>query len=469
MKLTKEVNIYNEYGESFKSRDLQIRALSEKLMIVASDSEIKKLTDGKITLYSQMSKIEQNAKRIELSVSDVKKTAEGAAEDAVETVKKNVISYISLSSETAKISARKIELEGAITANGTFKINTDGNMVATGGEIAGIKIENNRIVGASADGKLNGYMAGPQYWNGSVFARVTENIGTEENPKWRARSTLYYDGKAEFANLKVDGYGYLNLYSDIKIYDDNEIAIEGDSNPKYAKARVKNSYFAIVNNVEVKRDNYYEYDDGWVAAIYQDSNQNGTVRCVKPQEATTRYAEMRGENISATGNLTIKGKKNRAVDTDGYGTILQYCYEMVSPMFGDIGNGTTDENGICYIYTDDRFRETVGENMKYYVFLQIEGEGNAYIKEKKPEYFVVTGSPNMKFAWEIKCRQKGYDYERLDVFDETSGIEEKQLMTQETWKAMENLAYVSNMTNGLMLQYDDCMDEQERMIDENYN
>ena len=43
------------------------------------------------------------------------------------------------------ISADAINLEGVITANGRFQINTDGSMIATGGTIGGLKIQNGGI------------------------------------------------------------------------------------------------------------------------------------------------------------------------------------------------------------------------------------------------------------------------------------------------------------------------------------
>lgn len=114
--------------------------------------------------------------------------------------------------------------------------------------------------------------------------------------------------------------------------------------------------------------------------------------------------------------LSVSGSKNRIVTTKNYGKCLQYCYEMPSPMFGDIGEATTDENGECYLFLDDIFQETVTTSIEYQVFLQKEGQGDIWIEEKTEQYFVVKGTPNLKFAWEIKAKQKDYEYERLESF-----------------------------------------------------
>ena len=130
-------------------------------------------------------------------------------------------------------------------------------------------------------------------------------------------------------------------------------------------------------------------------------------------------------NTEITGSLSATGSKNRIVKTPNYGDRLQYCYEMTNPMFGDIGEAKTDENGECYLYIDDIFKETVTTNIEYQVFLQKEGQGDVWIEEKNEEYFAVKGTPNLKFAWEIKAKQKEYEYERLKMHEEESDVYEE--------------------------------------------
>lgn len=122
---------------------------------------------------------------------------------------------------------------------------------------------------------------------------------------------------------------------------------------------------------------------------------------------------------SSTGTLTsdsmvATGTKSRKVKTDNYGDRLLYCYETASPYFGDIGTGMTDETGITYIDVDPIFSETIITD-NYCVFLQEEGEGKLYIKEKTPTYFIVAGTPNLKFSWELKSKQKDFPNYRLDT------------------------------------------------------
>lgn len=121
----------------------------------------------------------------------------------------------------------------------------------------------------------------------------------------------------------------------------------------------------------------------------------------------------KGSHVTAEGIYT-SGTKNRIVDTENYGQRLQYCYEMPSPFFGDIGEAETDKNGLCYVQIDDIFGETVLRNDKYNVFLQKEGCGDLWIEEKTADYFLVKGTPNLSFSWELKAKQADYTLERLE-------------------------------------------------------
>lgn len=125
-------------------------------------------------------------------------------------------------------------------------------------------------------------------------------------------------------------------------------------------------------------------------------------------------------------DLRVTGEKNRIVKTEWYGKRLMYSYEMTSPIFGDIGTAKTDENGECVISIDDIFYETINAGIEYQVFIQKEGQGDVWVSKKEETYFVVKGSPDLKFSWEIKAKQKDYEYKRTEpdlVEDKAIGIE----------------------------------------------
>ena len=112
------------------------------------------------------------------------------------------------------------------------------------------------------------------------------------------------------------------------------------------------------------------------------------------------------------------------VGTNGYKSKLfesdkeirsMYCYEMPSPMFGDIGCGQTDDVGLCYVDIDKIFANASNVEIAYQVFLQAEGEGNLWVAEKNNTYFVVKGTANLKFSWELKAKQTHFETERMEI------------------------------------------------------
>ena len=129
-------------------------------------------------------------------------------------------------------------------------------------------------------------------------------------------------------------------------------------------------------------------------------------------------------NVCVKGSFASTGSKSRIVQTENFAERSLYCYEMPSPMFGDIGEGITDENGECYVYLDDIFAESVFTKIEYQVFLQKEGQGNIWVEEKTLIYFLVKGTKNLKFAWELKAKQKGYEFERLERFEKPNANKE---------------------------------------------
>ena len=131
---------------------------------------------------------------------------------------------------------------------------------------------------------------------------------------------------------------------------------------------------------------------------------------------------------SVEGNFEASGTKSRLAKTKSYNDRLLYCYEMPSPIFGDIGHGIIGEDGICYVDIDQVFFETVDMEQNYQVFLQSYSEINVFVLEKQAQYFVVKGKPNTEFDWELKAKQLDFPIHRLeekfteDDYEETDYI-----------------------------------------------
>lgn len=122
-------------------------------------------------------------------------------------------------------------------------------------------------------------------------------------------------------------------------------------------------------------------------------------------------------SMAVRDNLTVTGTKSREVSTDNYSDRLLYCYETPSPLFGDIGSGMMDSDGMCIVSVDDIFAETARTDISYQVFLQKCGEGDLWVDAKTPTYFIVRGTPGLRFDWELKAVQTDYEHLRLEQND----------------------------------------------------
>ena len=152
--------------------------------------------------------------------------------------------------------------------------------------------------------------------------------------------------------------------------------------------------------------------------------------------------------IDAT-SIETTGTKNRIVETENYAQRLQYCYEMPSPLFGDIGEACIDDSGSCYVMLDDVFRETIADDSTYHVFITKEGQGDLWVAEKTPSYFIVQGTKNLAFSWEVKAKQKGYEMERLEICDPTATKEEAVDYEEEGFKVYTDYVKQIEVTNNI--------------------
>lgn len=157
---------------------------------------------------------------------------------------------------------------------------------------------------------------------------------------------------------------------------------------------------------------------------YNLISSNGKITSGSHIEATGHfYSKGTGTDLadaSIRGSLKVKGTKSRSVSTADYDEQLFYCYEMPTPFFGDIGESVISDDGTCMIDIDDIFQESANVGIKYYVFLQKEGDGDCWVDKKEQTYFIVKGTPGLKFAFEIKARQADYEHMRFADASETA-------------------------------------------------
>lgn len=263
------------------------------------------------------------------------------------------------------LSAKGCNISG--TFSGTFDGTFDGVLDLTNGSIAGRKINTTSLYfdnGSKSSGvNSNGSYS---FWAGSTYAnRNSAPLRVSHTGNVYATDVII--GSTKSSNFKFDG-----------------INIVGSNALNYQTVTISN-------------------DDGSIT-LYDENGEN---------EATISPNKI--ELTNPNSQLIINGTKSRITSTEHYGDRLLYCYEMTEPMFGDIGESVVNADGFVYITLDPIFVETVNtvEN-KYYVSLTPYGKGELYIYDLCSDNFVVCGKPGLKFSWEVKAKQRGFESMRLE-------------------------------------------------------
>lgn len=138
-RLKQQTNILERTVEETKSTITSIETIAEEANRNAqtalnnADEALSTATSFDERIILNESNISQQANQIESKVSKTDYTGE------------EITSLINQTAESIKIIAKHLQLEGVITANGTFKINENGFFEATGGQIAGFNISEHGI------------------------------------------------------------------------------------------------------------------------------------------------------------------------------------------------------------------------------------------------------------------------------------------------------------------------------------
>jgi phage minor structural protein len=339
----------------------------------AAESNANKATDEKLTEYStteeMKSAIDMKADEINIGVS---KTAQDAAAQAESNANTNLENYKKVANAAIELNANAIKSK--VTADEvTSQIEQSAESIRCQAEKISWKSDNSEM---TEKGELTCNNINIQ--NGKVFIKQEGN-----EAKFEIRDS---DGKRGFTLHKANLYGYNSLGA-------KTITI-GNGDVGFINCR-------------------YENGDNYPASSLGFGN-------LQIKKSSTEYT-----NITATG-LSCTGTKNRIVNTSDYNDRLLYCYETPSPMFGDVGAAQIDDTGKCLIFIDEKFSQTIDLEYRYDVFLTKYGAGDCYVSERTPSYFVVEGTKNLKFAWEIKSIQRDYENLRLEEYtleqDDTDNI-----------------------------------------------
>lgn len=174
----------------------------------------------------------------------------------------NIIASINLSGEIAKIHASKIQLEGAVTVDGTFGVNDDGKIYITGGTLAGMTITGKHIYANNVDGNNNpiGFGLCSDMSNAGIALYTGVNETNMANAPFRVYhsgemwATKGYIGGCEvkdgglFANDMVNSKGFGLCSTDV---NDNIAFYAGatELNMSGAPTRIYHDGKAVLNNL----------------------------------------------------------------------------------------------------------------------------------------------------------------------------------------------------------------------------
>lgn len=327
--------------------------------------------------------------------------ANSATDDKLKNYSTTTEMQSALTVEAGKISAKVSEIYET-KENATQKM-TDANNA-----LESYKREANAAIELNADAIKSKVTANEVT---SQIEQSAESIRCQAKKiSWKSDSSeMTEDGKLTCNDVKING-GDINL---IQIGNLPSISVY-DKNKKQGFTIHKSNIYGF-NDEETNTITVTNNRIGSIA-LRGSSTGDGSECSLYNHSLSLDGAPNSGQytNISATA-LYCTGSKHRVVRTQDYGERLLCCYETPSPMFGDVGAAQTDETGKCLIFIDEKFAQTIDLEYLYDVFLTKYGPGDCYVSERTPSYFVVKGTKNLKFAWEVKTIQRDYENLRLEA------------------------------------------------------
>lgn len=196
-------------------------------------------------------------------------------------------------------------------------------------------------------------------------------------------------------------------------------------------------------------------DNGYTGTLYVDSSSTtlttdddlevyGTLRAQGTLRAygyTHCYDDLDVDyDLYVDGSLDVSGEKNCLQDTQNYDKRRINAYETCEYFFGDVGEGII-KDGECIVYIDDIFSECVNTKVSYQVFTQCYS-GNINKIERFENYFIIYGSENTEFAWELKAKRLGFENNRLEKvlkFEETNTKEIEDILLENDNSNLEDI------------------------------
>lgn len=344
-------------------------------------------------------------------IADTRSSIEKTAEQILLKVvsKDGIVSAINQSAEEIKINAQKISLEGAVSINGTFKIDESGYLRCTGGDIGGFTIGSSALYNGlnSLNGTANGVYVGTDgiALGGGQFkvtsgGALTSNSGTFTSVTIRNSSL---DGTLGASGSTING----GTWSQSTI---NQGYLSGNTGGTYIGSCVGSNFDnCTLNGTTLATGNGDAYvgNNGYGGIyLYGSTGVGIAAGDYGALFSTNGLCSLYG-NYTVRGDLIVLGDKNRAINTEHFGARRLSAFESAVPAFSDYGNAALDENGVCYIVIDPVFAESVDAKVRPTVFLTKYGDGDIWVDESgsSSEIIMIRGTSKMSFSWETRYPQ----------------------------------------------------------------
>ena len=374
----------------------------------------------------------------------VDQTANSITQTVSKKVGKNeIISSINQTAEAIKIKANKIDLDGYVWVSTqltaphiTGKVQMymeTGSIFSSDGEMnvkrfygmpnGTFNVESTATFANQIYGKTTGVFDG----NLTCKSKLISNTGAITRD-FSVGALLTAQNFTLANNASIGGTCYCN--SQETTYDSNvgrNLVVNNNTRTKTLSVTGDSTLNALSTATITNTGN--ATIRGTLTAQNQTINNNLTVsRNIYANAGEISTSLTIGGTVYANGNvniqkhlwansLAISGSKNCVQETENYGKRLVNAYETADYYFGDIGESFV-ENGECIVYLDNIFKEIISADVNYQVFLTKYGPGDIWITERNNDFFVVEGTNDIAFGWEIKGKRKGYENYRLEEYVE---------------------------------------------------
>ena len=327
----------------------------------------------------------------------------------------------SVTSEVSRATAAEGSLSSRITQNANaISLKVDSGSVSSelSLENGNVTIESNRLLVSSTNFSLSR--------NGTVVANniqaegslVSSNSSTGTKTRITDGAVKFYDGDTLTGRVAS---GVIALGEG----DSGHQVVDLETNSEGIIFSVGSTYFFALNN-GLNTGGSTERFLAMCDSRFRDTvhlSDNLMFDAGDPYGGNTNTLFLSNGTLCTHGgiyvgsDLTVIGSKNRAVETEHYGHRALNAMESAAAVFSDMGSGVIDETGICEVYFDPCFAETIDSRSDYLVFTTQTGAGAIGYVEKSEGYFTVTGHPGTPFDWIIYAKQKGYANTYLETVD----------------------------------------------------